>query len=67
MKPIAIAAGALVGGITGYYAGAYAACFWLWPGNNLCGLFGAFLTGPLGLAIGATVGWLPFRGTKGEH
>ena len=46
----------LAGGIIGYYAGVYASCLLLWPGLNLCGLPGVFLTGPLGLVIGLALG-----------
>ena len=47
----------LVGCAVGYYIGAYAACALLWPGMNLCGLTGVFITGPLGAIIGAVIGW----------
>jgi hypothetical protein len=42
----------LAGGIGGYMAGAYAACYWFWPESNLCGLLGVFITGPAGLLVG---------------
>src|SRR5688572_1990305 len=48
---------ALLGAIVGYYAGAYPACMWLWPEMNLCGLTGVFITGPIGMIVGAVIGW----------
>jgi hypothetical protein len=58
---IGVIAGLLVGGCLGYFLGAYLACavfnFW----GNLCGLFGAFITGPLGGVGGAVAGWFASR------
>jgi hypothetical protein len=48
---------AVIGLITGYYAGAFLACVVLWPEMNLCGLAGVFITGPLGLLAGILLGW----------
>jgi hypothetical protein len=47
----------LIGGLVGYFIGVYIACDWLYPESNLCGIFGVFLTGPIGLVCGAVVGW----------
>lgn len=41
----------------GYLIGAWAGCDWLYPDSNLCGIYGALFTGPLGLATGAVIGW----------
>jgi len=49
-------AGALVGVVVGYLTGAYVACDWLYPTSNLCGIYGVFLTGPIGLLVGAVCG-----------
>lgn len=62
MRGVAVALGGLIGLVGGYYLGAIAACDYLWPGSNLCGLFGVFLTAPLGLACGMATGrWLTRR------
>ena len=58
MKLVAIAAGALIGAVAGYFTGAIVACDWLYPSSNLCGIYGVFLTGPIGLVSGAIGGWL---------
>jgi len=48
---------ALVDGLIGYFAGVFAGCDWLMPTSNLCGLYGAMLTGPVGLIAGGVFGW----------
>jgi hypothetical protein len=60
-KALGILVGLLVGGITGYMLGYYLACE-VFNAGNLCGLFGVFLTGPLGAAAGAVTGWRLVRG-----
>jgi hypothetical protein len=47
----------LLGAVLGYLIGAWAGCDWLYPDSNLCGIYGALFTGPLGLATGAVIGW----------
>jgi hypothetical protein len=61
MKLVAIVGGALIGGMAGYFIGVTVACDWLYPSSNLCGIYGVFLTGPIGLASGAIGGWLISR------
>jgi hypothetical protein len=58
MRILAVAAGGLIGGVLGYFIGVYIACDWLYPTSNLCGIYGVFATGPIGMVIGVTVGWL---------
>jgi uncharacterized membrane protein YeaQ/YmgE (transglycosylase-associated protein family) len=48
----AFVTGFVVFGFLGYWLGAYVACFWLYPGSNLCGLIGVFVTGPIGAIVG---------------
>ncbi len=57
---LAIIAGVLVGAFLGYMAGYYVFCAALQLGN-LCGLFGVFLTGPLGAIAGGVAGWWTVR------
>jgi hypothetical protein len=57
-------AGALIGTVVGYFIGVYVACDWLYPTSNLCGIYGVFITGPIGLAIGAFAGWVTSRQNK---
>lgn len=52
----ALACGAL-GAVLVYLIGAWAGSDWLYPHSNLCGIYGALFTGPLGLATGAAIGW----------
>jgi hypothetical protein len=61
MRHSATVLGALVGTVVGYFIGVYVACDWLYPPSNLCGIYGVFLTGPIGLAIGAVAGWIMSR------
>ena len=48
-----ILGGALIGMVVGYFIGVYVACDWLYPTSNLCGIYGVFVTGPIGLVSGA--------------
>jgi hypothetical protein len=52
-----IVVGGLIGGVVGYFIGVFIACDWLYPTSNLCGIFGVFLTGPVGIVCGVVVGW----------
>ena len=54
-------AGAVIGTIVGYFIGVYVACDWLYPTSNLCGIYGVFLTAPIGLISGALTGWVMSR------
>jgi hypothetical protein len=46
-----------VGGVLGYFLGAVLACE-VFRQGNLCGLYGVFIAGPLGLvAGGVAAGW----------
>lgn len=49
-----LAAG-LIGGGSGYFIGVYVACDWLYPTSSLCGIYGVFITAPIGSACGAVV------------
>jgi len=40
------------------------ACDWLIPTSNLCGIYGVFLTGPIGLVIGIVCAWVMSRRAK---
>lgn len=60
MRVAGIVAGGLIGFVFGYFVGAYAGC-WLYPTSNLCGIYGVFLTGPLGLVCGALGVWTAGR------
>jgi hypothetical protein len=53
--------GALIGLVVGYFIGVYVACDWLYPTSNLCGIYGVFITGPIGLLAGAIGGWVMSR------
>jgi len=50
--------GGLFGFIVGYFVGLELACDWLIPTSNLCGIYGVFLTGPIGLVIGIACSWV---------
>ncbi len=52
--------GVLAGGFLGYVAGYFVACE-VFNAGNLCGLFGVFLTGPLGAIVGGVGGALASR------
>jgi len=52
MRIFAAAVGGLLGGVVGYFIGAYIGCYWLYPTSNLCGIYGVFSHGPLGLVGG---------------
>ena len=58
MRLVATVVGGLLGFVAGYFIGVSVACDWLYPTSNLCGIYGVFLTGPIGLLIGAVGGWL---------
>src|SRR4051794_40340693 len=62
---LGILGGALAGGFLGYLSGVYLTCegspVQLFDGGNLCGLFGVFLTGPLGAVGGGVAGGLVAR------
>jgi hypothetical protein len=58
LRPSAIVAGGLIGWVVGYFVGVSIACDWLYPTSNLCGIYGVFLSGPVGLLAGAMSGWL---------
>ncbi len=64
MRTNLILGSAFLGGVAGYLLGAYLACYWIWPESNLCGLVGAFGTGPVGLIAGGLGGWASSR--RGE-
>jgi hypothetical protein len=49
--------GGFLGLIGGYWGGVTMGCDWLMPTSNLCGIYGALVTGPAGLIIGMIVGW----------
>jgi len=61
VRILATLAGGLVGGVAGYFIGVVMACDWLYPTSNLCGIYGVFFTGPLGLIGGAVAGWVASR------
>ena len=50
-----------VGGFLGYILGVVVACEVFENGGNLCGLWGVFITGPLGSIAGGVAGWFIFR------
>jgi hypothetical protein len=57
---LGIICGVLAGGFLGYMAGYYVACE-IFDGGKLCGLFGVFITGPLGAIAGGVGGALLSR------
>jgi hypothetical protein len=65
MRATRILLGGFVGLIVGYFGGAYVACTWLVPTSNLCGVYGVFLTGPIGLILGLVVAWRMSRRAPG--
>jgi len=56
--------GGLLGLVVGYFVGVELACDWLIPTSNLCGIYGVFLTGPIGFVIGIAGAWLMSRPGK---
>jgi hypothetical protein len=66
---LGIIGGMLGGGFLGYMAGIYLTCegspVQLFDGGNLCGLFGVFLTGPLGAVAGGVAEWWLARRGRG--
>ena len=54
---VGIAIGWCVGFVVFYFPSAYAACDWLWPGSNLCGLPAMMIVAPIRGVFGAIVGW----------
>ena len=61
MRIVQILGGSLIGLVAGYFIGVYIACDWLFPTSNLCGIYGVFITGPIGLLVGAIAGWKTSR------
>ena len=51
----------LIGTVVEYFIGVHVACDWLYPTSNLCGIYGVFISGPIGLACGAVEGWILSR------
>ena len=49
--------GGLAGAIAGYAIGVAIGCDWLFPESNLCGIYGALVSGPVGLLLGVTLVW----------
>lgn len=59
VRSVSILVAGFVGAALGYFAGVLVACFLLWPGSNLCGLLGVFVTAPAGsIAAAALCFWL---------
>lgn len=58
MRFVTTVSGGLIGGIAGYFIAVLIGFDWLMPNSNLCGIYGVFITGPLGLIGGAIAGWL---------
>lgn len=61
MRIVQILGGSLIGLVAGYFIGVYIACDWLFPTSNLCGIYGVFITGPIGLLVGTIAGWKTSR------
>jgi hypothetical protein len=61
MRIVGILVGGVAGFVAGYFIGAFVACDWLYPTSNLCGLYGVFLAGPVGLVCGAVGVWAMTR------
>lgn len=61
VRILRILVGGLVGFVVGYFIGVFAGCDWLIPTSNLCGIYGVFLTGPVGLVCGAVGVWAMSR------
>ena len=56
MRLVATVSGGLIRGIAGYFVGVLIGCEWVIPNINLCGIYGVFFTGPLGLIGGVIAG-----------
>lgn len=52
---LSVLGGAAIGLVAGYLLVTAVAC--IYPGGNLCGLFGVFGGAPVGALIGAVFGW----------
>lgn len=61
VRIVGILVGGLVGFVVGYFIGVFAGCDWLYPTSNLCGIYGVFITGPVGLVSGAVGVWAMSR------
>ena len=61
MRLIPIVVGGLAGGVVGYFVGVFISCDWLYPTSNLCGIWGLMYTAPIGLVVGALIGWMISR------
>jgi hypothetical protein len=58
--------GALIGFVVRYFIGVYTACDWFYPTSKLCGIYGVFITGPIGLLAGAIGGWVIATSMEGS-
>ena len=63
-RALLIFLGGGAGFIAGFFVGVKVACDWLIPTSNLCGIYGVFLTGPIGFVLGIICGWLMSRPAK---
>jgi hypothetical protein len=54
---IGIMIGFCLGFVAFYFPATYAACDWLWPDSNLCGLPAMILVAPIGGVLGMIVGF----------
>ncbi len=61
MRIVRILVGGVAGFVAGYFIGAFAGCDRLYPSSNRCGLYGVFLTGPVGLVCGSVGVWAMTR------
>ena len=66
VRLFATLAGALIGTVVGYFIGVHVGCDWLYPTSNLCGIYGVFISGPIGLACGVAGGWILSRPQTSE-
>jgi hypothetical protein len=57
VRIIGVTIGLCVGFVGFYFPAAHAACDWLWPESNLCGLPALMIAAPIGAVCGAIVGW----------
>jgi hypothetical protein len=57
MRLLSLAAGAFLGMLVCYEVGAFVMCDFVWPNSNLCGLPSVFVAAPIGLVLGAILGW----------